>query len=82
LFLDDCKDAQDLSSEFHYPWLIILIELIAWGEPKYNVFYQKLGKCHGAKYTTLWNTSDPKKRKANASIFSMLYDAGEVGKHM
>jgi hypothetical protein len=28
LFLDDCKDAQDLGSEFHYPWLIIFITLV------------------------------------------------------
>jgi hypothetical protein len=46
LFLDDCKDAQDLGSEFHYPWLIILIALVGWGEPKYSGFYQRPVKCH------------------------------------
>jgi len=34
LILGDCKDAQDLGSKFHYPWLIILIALVGWGEPK------------------------------------------------
>jgi hypothetical protein len=56
LFLDDCNNAQDLGSKFHYSWLIILIALIGWGEPKYNGFYQRLGKCHTTKYTNLWHT--------------------------
>ena len=28
LLLDDCKDVQDLGSEFQYPWLIIFITLV------------------------------------------------------
>jgi hypothetical protein len=48
--------------------------LVGWEEPKYNGFYQRLGKCHTTKYTTLRHTSNPKKRKANSIIFSMLYD--------
>jgi len=74
LFLEDCKDAQDMGSNFHYSWLIILIELVGWGEPKFNEFYQRLGKCHGTKYKTLWHTSYPNKRKENSRIFSMLHD--------
>jgi hypothetical protein len=38
LVLDDCKDVKDLGSKFHYPWLIILIALVGWGELKYNGF--------------------------------------------
>jgi hypothetical protein len=68
------KDGQDLGSKFHYSWLIILISFVCCGEPKYNVFYQRLGKCHATKYTTLWHTSYPKKRKGNSRIFSILYD--------
>jgi hypothetical protein len=45
LFLDDYKDAQDIGTEFHYAWLIILIALVGWGEPKYNGFYPRPGKC-------------------------------------
>jgi hypothetical protein len=33
LFLDDCKDAQYLGTDFHYSWLIILIALVGWGNP-------------------------------------------------
>jgi hypothetical protein len=74
LFLDDYKDAQDLGTEFHYSWLIILITLVGWGEPKYNGFYPRLGKCHTTKYTKLWHTSNAKQRKENANIFAMYYD--------
>jgi hypothetical protein len=45
LFLEDYKDAQDLGTEFHYAWMIILIYLVGWGEPKYNRFYPRPGKC-------------------------------------
>jgi hypothetical protein len=54
--------------------LIILIDLVGWGEPKYNEFYPSPGKCHATTYTTLWHTSDAKQRKENSSIFSMYYD--------
>jgi hypothetical protein len=74
LFLDDCKDTRDLGTKFHYAWLIILIVVVGWGEPKYNEFYPRPGKCRATKYTTLWHTSDAKQRKENASIFSMYYD--------
>jgi hypothetical protein len=33
LFFEDCRDAQDLGTEFHYSWLLILITLIGWREP-------------------------------------------------
>jgi hypothetical protein len=74
LFLDDYKYAQDLGTNFHYVWLIILISLVGWGEPKYNGFFPRPRKCHTTKYTTLWHTSDEKQSKANSSIFSMYYD--------
>jgi hypothetical protein len=64
----------DLGYKFHYSWLIILISLVGWGEPKYNAFYQRIGKSRATKYTTLWYTSDPKKRKEISIIFSMLFD--------
>jgi hypothetical protein len=74
LFLDDYKDAQDLGIEFHYAWLIILIALVGWGEPKYSGFYPRRGKCCTNKYMTLWHMSDAKQRKENSIIFSMYYD--------
>jgi hypothetical protein len=74
LFLDDCKDAHDLGTNFHHAWLIIFIELVGWGEPKYISFYQRLRKCRATKYAALWHTSNPKKRKPNFIIFAMLFD--------
>jgi hypothetical protein len=47
---------------------------MGWGEPKYNEFYERLGKCHTTKYKTLWYTSNAKQRKENDIIFSMYYD--------
>jgi hypothetical protein len=38
LFLEDCKDAQDLGTKFHYSWLLVLIALVGWREPKYTYF--------------------------------------------
>jgi hypothetical protein len=57
LFLDDCKDAQDLGTKFHYSWLIILIALVGWRHPKYSAFFQRIGKCRTTQYATLWHTS-------------------------
>jgi hypothetical protein len=34
-FLGDCKDAQDLGTKFHYSWLLMLITIMGWKEPKY-----------------------------------------------
>jgi hypothetical protein len=54
--------------------LIILIELVGWGEPKYNGFFHRIGKYHVEKYTTLWHTSDLKRRKENYTTFTMMFD--------
>jgi hypothetical protein len=70
----DYKDAKDPRIEFHYAWLIILIALVCWGEPKYNRFYPRPRKCRIVKYTTLWHTSDAKQRKENYNISAMYYD--------
>jgi hypothetical protein len=46
LFLEDCKDVQDLGTKFHYSWLLILIALIGWKEPKYSFFSTRPNPCH------------------------------------
>jgi hypothetical protein len=38
LFQVDCKDTQDLGTEFHYSWLLTLIAFMGWREPEYVVF--------------------------------------------
>jgi hypothetical protein len=37
LFQEDCKDALDLGTEFHYSWLITLIAFMGWREPRYVI---------------------------------------------
>jgi hypothetical protein len=54
--LDEWKDAKYLGTEFHYAWLIILIALGGWGEPKFNVFYPRPRKCCATMYRTLRHT--------------------------
>jgi hypothetical protein len=38
LFLEDCRDGNNLGTKFHYSWLLILIALIGWKEPQYTYF--------------------------------------------
>jgi hypothetical protein len=45
LFLEDCRDAQDLGTKFHYSWLLILITLIGWREPQYTYFCERTSHC-------------------------------------
>jgi hypothetical protein len=70
LFLDDCKDAQDLGTKFHYSWLMILIALIGWKEPPYSYFCDRVGRCHATWYTSMGSTLDSKRRSGNANTFS------------
>jgi hypothetical protein len=48
-FLDDWKDVQDMGSKFHYSWLIILIAIMGWKEPKYAFFSTRPKPCHGVR---------------------------------
>jgi hypothetical protein len=78
LFFEDCKDAQDFGTKFHYSWLLILIALVVWEELKYSAFYDRIGKCLTTRYLTLWHNADLKHRKTNSSIFGMFL--GEMQK--
>jgi hypothetical protein len=69
MFLDNCKDMQDLGIKFHYSWLLILIALIIWKEPKYSFFSTRPNPCHRMRYLSLGSTSNPKNKKVNAAIF-------------
>jgi hypothetical protein len=44
LFLEDCKDAQDLGTEFHYSWLITLIAFMGWREPRMTMWKESVQK--------------------------------------
>jgi hypothetical protein len=79
-FLEDCKDTQDWGSEFHYSWLLILIALVGWKEPTYNMFLQRIGKCGTTRYTSLRSTTDPKEKKINNDVFSLYLS--EIHNHL
>jgi hypothetical protein len=74
LFPEDFKYAQDLGTEFHYSWLLMLITLIGWTEPKYTYFYERTSRCHAMRYISLGSTSDSKTRSENASMFAWYYN--------
>jgi hypothetical protein len=67
LFLEYCKDAQDLGTEFHYSWLITLIAFMGWREPRYVVFCTR-PKPEGAMYLFLRARTDSRNKKENRSI--------------
>jgi hypothetical protein len=62
---------QDWGFEFHYSWLLILIALMGWQEPTYNLFLSRTGKCGATCYTSLHSTTDPKKKKLNSNMFNI-----------
>jgi hypothetical protein len=70
LFLDDCKDAKDLGTKFHYSRLMILIALIRWKEPPYSHFSDRVGCYRTTWYTSMGSTLYPKRRSGNTDTFS------------
>jgi hypothetical protein len=73
LFLNGCKDAQDLGTKFHYLWLLILITLIGWKDPPYSHFCEQIGRFHAVRYTSLGSTLDPKHRSGNTGAFAQYF---------
>jgi hypothetical protein len=62
LFLEYCKDVQDLGTKFHYSWLLILIALVGWKDPKYSFFSTRSIPYHATRYLSLGRTQDPEKK--------------------
>jgi hypothetical protein len=69
LFMDDCKDAQDIGTEFHYSWLIMLIVFMGWREPRYVTFGTTPKLNYGERYLLFKATLDSRKKSMNGSIF-------------
>jgi hypothetical protein len=69
LFLADCKDAQDLGTEFHYSWLITLIAFMGWRETRYVVFVTRPKPNQGARFLLLRARPEARRKKVNRSIF-------------
>jgi hypothetical protein len=79
LFLDDCKDAQDIGTKFHYSWLLLLIGIVGWKEPNYTFFSTRPKPNYGARYLSLGIRSDAKHKKMNTDVFKgYLHDLQEA----
>ena len=72
-FNDDCIAAQDHSQPFHYAWLLILIELVGWKEPKQGIFLNKNQNFRVARYVNLWATSEASKQDTKNMVFYYYY---------
>jgi hypothetical protein len=68
LFQVDCKDAQDAGMEFHYSWLITLIDFMGWREPEHVVFCTTPQQ-GGARYRVLRSAPLAKHKRENGIIF-------------
>ena len=76
MFQEDCLVAQDEASHhFHFSWLIILCAFVGWKEPAPHTQFRQLvsGEIRGVRYTNLWETSNPEKKKLNAIVFYEYY---------
>jgi hypothetical protein len=62
---------QDNGIDFHYSWLIILIALIGWEEPKFSAFLDRMVKCYATIYESLWKAKDNKEQQENNTFFAM-----------
>jgi hypothetical protein len=68
LFLEDCKNAQDLGTEFHYSWLITLIAFMGWREPEYVIFCTRPQRAE-ARYLLLRSGPQARHKRENRIIF-------------
>jgi hypothetical protein len=83
LFLDDFKDAQDLGTEFHYTWLIMLIAFMGCREPRYVTLVTRPKPNQGERYLFLKSTSDARNKRMNRSIFEgYLHNLQEAIRNM
>ena len=75
MFQQDCLQAQDEATHpFHFSWLLILYAFVGWKEPPHTQFRQLAsGEPRGTRYTNLWETSSPTKKKVNAIVFYEYY---------
>jgi hypothetical protein len=68
-FLLDYHDAQDNGTEFHYSWLIILIALARWQDPKFSAFLNRVGKFYTTRYESLWKAKYNKTYRKTTCVF-------------
>jgi hypothetical protein len=56
--------------EFHYAWLLILIDLVSWREMKETQFPEGMHESFlAARYVSLWHTVHKNKQMDNNIVF-------------
>jgi hypothetical protein len=70
----DCHEAQDQGYEFHFSWLLILIDFIAWEMLEGTTFpdiesFESLA----GNFTTLWYSRNMGKQWHSNAVFHMYY---------
>jgi hypothetical protein len=66
----DYREAQDKGTSFHYAWILTLIALVAWREPKDTQFLGVVKKlCLVARYVNLWHTTHKERQLDNKSHY-------------
>ena len=69
-FLIDYREAQYKGMEFHYAWLLILIELVAWRELEDSQFFSATNKPFLVeRYANLWHISHKGRQQGNNIAF-------------
>jgi len=73
-FVEDCKEAQDQGHPFHYSWLLILIAMEAWREPKGVQFPQlNSAECHAVRYHNLVHNQNADRQHITNAVFSAYF---------
>jgi hypothetical protein len=68
--MDDYQDVWDVGMEFHYSWIIILVALVGWKNPKYTMFLQINRRWSATQYESLWHSTVAKDIQENTDIFN------------
>jgi hypothetical protein len=48
--------------------------MAGWQEPKFSIFFDRLGKCYAVRYESLWQEKDNKKQKETNTTFIMFLE--------
>jgi hypothetical protein len=74
-----CRKAQYLGYEFHFSWLIMLIEFVTWKMPEGATFPEiEPSELLAARFSTLWYTNNMSKQLKYNAVFHAYYQQLEV----
>jgi hypothetical protein len=82
-FLQDSIESPKKGMKFHYAWLLILIALIGWKEPRYYQHMLTSGKGNLARrYVNLWHmTIEKRQNDSNTKFYVYLENITHLVAH-